>query len=102
MKRRMKEILKEEGVLVVGGKKVLDVMKVKMEEERGGDGEEREMLKLVFKIIERKVVMVEIKFFEVEREFYDVLEVRVDKSLEKMMKGRIDYVNVLVLFLRLR
>lgn len=102
MKRRTKEILKEEGALVAGGKKALDAMKAKMEEERGGDGEEREMPKPAFKITERKVVTVETKFSEAEREFYDALEARADKSLEKMMKGRIDYANALVLLLRLR
>ncbi|KAK0673001.1 putative ATP-dependent helicase [Cercophora samala] len=102
MKRRTKEILKEEGALVAGGKKALDKMKAEMEEEVEEGGEKKEMPKPAFKITERKVVTVETKFSEAEREFYDALEARADKSLEKMMKGRIDYANALVLLLRLR
>ncbi|KAK4199749.1 putative ATP-dependent helicase [Triangularia verruculosa] len=102
MKRRTKEILKEEGALVAGGKKALDAMKMKMEEEEEDGGEKREMPKPAFKITERKVVTVETRFSEGEREFYDALEARADKSLERMMKGRIDYANALVLLLRLR
>ncbi|KAK4170995.1 putative ATP-dependent helicase [Triangularia setosa] len=102
MKRRTKEILKEEGALVAGGKKALDAMKAKMEEDEENGGEKKEMPKPAFKITERKVVTVETKFSEAEKEFYDALEARADKSLEKMMKGRIDYANALVLLLRLR
>ncbi|KAK4190761.1 transcription termination factor 2 [Podospora australis] len=99
MKRRTKEILKEEGALVAGGKKALDKAKAKREE---GGIPESEAPKPAFKITERKVVTVETQFSEAERAFYDALELRADKSLEKMMKGRIDYANALVLLLRLR
>ncbi|KAK0742533.1 SNF2 family N-terminal domain-containing protein [Apiosordaria backusii] len=102
MKRRTKEILKEEGALVAGGKKALDKMKAKMEEDEENGEERKEMPKPAFKITERKVVTVETRFSEGEREFYDALEARADKSLERMMKGRIDYANALVLLLRLR
>ncbi|KAK3381590.1 SNF2 family N-terminal domain-containing protein [Podospora didyma] len=98
MKRRTKDILKEEGALVAGGKKALDaaVAKAKME------GKEVEAPKSAFKITERKVVTIETKFSPAEREFYDQLEARADKSLEKMMQGKVNYANALVLLLRLR
>ncbi|KAK4130992.1 hypothetical protein BT67DRAFT_464644 [Trichocladium antarcticum] len=95
MKRRTKDILKEEGALVAGGKKALDAAKAE-------GREEADVPKPAFKVTERKVVTVETQFSPAEREFYDKLEARADKSLEKMMKGKVNYANALVLLLRLR
>ncbi|EFX03815.1 snf2 family helicase [Grosmannia clavigera kw1407] len=92
MKRRTKEILKEEGALVPGGKKALDAAAASSETPTSG-----------FKITERNVVEVSTEFSVAERRFYDQLEERADKSLEKMMKGSaMSYANALVLLLRLR
>ena len=99
MKRRTKDILKEEGALVAGGKKALDAAKAKAKDE---GREEDDIPKPAFKVTERKVVTVETQFSPAEREFYDRLEERADKSLEKMMKGKVNYANALVLLLRLR
>ncbi|KAK4044253.1 SNF2 family N-terminal domain-containing protein [Parachaetomium inaequale] len=99
MKRRTKDILKEEGALVAGGKKALEAAAAKAKEE---GREEADMPKPAFKVTQRKVVTVETQFSEAEREFYDKLEARADKSLEKMMKGKVNYANALVLLLRLR
>ncbi|KAH6617006.1 SNF2 family N-terminal domain-containing protein [Chaetomium tenue] len=99
MKRRTKDILKEEGALVAGGKKALDAAVAKAKEE-GRD--ETDVPKPAFKVTQRKVVTVETQFSEAEREFYDKLEARADKSLEQMMKGKVNYANALVLLLRLR
>ncbi|KAK4158367.1 transcription termination factor 2 [Chaetomidium leptoderma] len=99
MKRRTKDILKEEGALVAGGKKALDAATAKAKEE---GREEADMPTPAFKVTQRKVVTVETQFSEAEREFYDELEARADKSLEKMMKGTVNYANALVLLLRLR
>jgi SNF2 family DNA or RNA helicase len=99
MKRRTKDILKEEGALVAGGKKALDAAAAKAKKE-GRD--EADLPKPAFKVTQRQVVTVETQFSEAEREFYDKLEARADKSLEKMMKGRVNYANALVLLLRLR
>jgi SNF2 family DNA or RNA helicase len=48
------------------------------------------------------VVTVETEFSPAERDFYDQLEARADKSLEKMMADKVNYANALVLLLRLR
>ncbi|KAL2119728.1 hypothetical protein VTJ04DRAFT_6689 [Mycothermus thermophilus] len=101
MKRRTKEILKEEGALVAGGKKALEEAKEKAKAE--GKEEEEAVPKPAFKVTQRKVVTVETQFSEAEREFYDRLEERADRSLEKMMKAHgVNYANALVLLLRLR
>lgn len=92
MKRRTKDILKEEGALLPGGKKALDAAK---------DGQ-TETPTSAFKITERKVVPVTAKFSPAERKFYDKLAERADKSLEAMMKDKVNYANALVLLLRLR
>ena len=105
MKRRTKEILKEEGALVAGGKKALAdaAAKAKARKDAGEKVEEEEEApKPAFKITERKVVTVETEFSPAERNFYDQLEERADKSLEKMMRGKVNYANALVLLLRLR
>ena len=98
MKRRTKDILKEEGALVAGGKKALDSAAAQAAEE----GKEATVPKPAFKITERKVVTVETEFSPAERKFYDQLQARADKSLEKMMQGTVSYANALVLLLRLR
>lgn len=99
MKRRTKDILKEEGALIAGGKKALDAATAKAEKE----GKEVEVPKSAFKITERKVVSIETEFSPAEKEFYDALEQRADASLEKMMRGKtVNYANALVLLLRLR
>lgn len=92
MKRRTKDILREEGALLPGGKKALDAAKESQVEAPTS----------AFKITERKVVPIATKFSSAERKFYDKLAERADKSLEAMMKGKINYANALVLLLRLR
>ncbi|KAF9875957.1 putative SNF2 family domain-containing protein [Colletotrichum karsti] len=86
MKRRTKDILKEAGALNPGGKPT-------KEGEKSTTG---------FKVTERKVVTVATAFSPAERRFYDRLEARADESIEKMLKGKVDYANALVLLLRLR
>lgn len=98
MKRRTKDILKEEGALVAGGKKALEAAAAKAKKE----GKALEEPKAAFKVTERKVVTVSAEFSPAEREFYNRLAERADKSLEKMMKGKVNYANALVLLLRLR
>ncbi|KAL2259767.1 hypothetical protein VTK26DRAFT_6440 [Humicola hyalothermophila] len=101
MKRRTKDILKEEGALVAGGKKALDAAAAKAKEE---GREAPEAPKSAFKVTQRQVVTVETQFSPAEREFYDRLEARADRSLERMKrtdKG-VNYANALVLLLRLR
>lgn len=92
MKRRTKDILKEEGALLPGGKKALDAAK----------DSQTEAPTSAFKITERKVVPIATKFSPAERKFYDKLAERADKSLEAMMKNKVNYANALVLLLRLR
>lgn len=86
MKRRTKEILKQEGALETG--------KGKGNANAKGPG---------FKIVARTVEKVEAQFTEQEREFYSRLESRTDRSLEAMMAGnKMSYASALVLLLRLR
>lgn len=92
MKRRTKDILKEEGALLPGGKKALEAAR----------DEGTEVPTSAFKITERKVVPVATKFSPAERRFYDRLAERADKSLEAMMKNKVSYASALVLLLRLR
>lgn len=92
MKRRTKDILKEEGALLPGGKKALEAAK---------DGQ-TEAPTSAFKITERKVIPIATKFSPAERKFYDKLAERADKSIEEMMKDKVNYANALVLLLRLR
>ena len=85
MKRRTKDILKQEGALRSGGP-------VK-------EGEKSNR----FKIVQRTVEKVEAEFTPQERGFYERLESRTDKSLEQMMAGnKMSYASALVLLLRLR
>lgn len=93
MKRRTKEILKEEGALLPGGKKALEAAA-----KNGGDAAPVP----AFKVTERKVVTIAAKFSLAERVFYDRLEDRADKSLKSMMKQKVSYASALVLLLRLR
>jgi SNF2 family DNA or RNA helicase len=86
MKRRTKDILKQEGALRSGGPTK------KGEPKSGG-----------FKIVKRTVENVEAEFTPQERGFYERLESRTDKSLEQMMAGKqMSYASALVLLLRLR
>ncbi|PKS05051.1 hypothetical protein jhhlp_008418 [Lomentospora prolificans] len=86
MKRRTKDILKEEGALNPGGKP-----STPGKESTTG-----------FKVTERKVVDISVDFSPAEKRFYGRLQARADKSLERMLKGRVNYANALVLLLRLR
>ncbi|KAI2772759.1 SNF2 family N-terminal domain-containing protein [Daldinia loculata] len=87
MKRRTKDILKKAGALNASGKATKE-------------GEEGETSS--FKVTERKVVTVAAEFTPAERRFYDRLEKRTDKSIEEMMKKKLNYASALVLLLRLR
>ena len=85
MKRRTKDVLKQEGALNPGGKP---------SKEGQSNG---------FKITARRVESVLADFSPEERRFYDRLEQRTDKSLEQMMGGeKMNYASALVLLLRLR
>ena len=85
MKRRTKDVLKEEGALNPGGKPSKDGT---------SNG---------FKITARRVESVLAEFSPDERRFYDRLEQRTDRSLEQMMGGeKMNYASALVLLLRLR
>lgn len=85
MKRRTKDVLKQEGALNYGGK-------------LSKDGQNKD-----FKITARKVESVLAEFSPEERKFYDRLEQRTDRSLEQMMGGKkMNYASALVLLLRLR
>lgn len=86
MKRRTKDILKQEGAL-----------------RNGGETKEGEQKSTGFRIVKRTVEKVEAEFTQQERGFYKRLESRTDKSLEQMMAGKqMSYASALVLLLRLR
>ncbi|KAJ9620251.1 hypothetical protein H2203_008016 [Taxawa tesnikishii (nom. ined.)] len=86
MKRRTKDILKQEGALNFGGKP------------KDGQPKNQGM-----KIVERKVETVICELDAAEREFYDRLQERAEARLQDMMGGeRTDYIGALVLLLRLR
>lgn len=87
MKRRTKDILKEEGALKPGGKLV------EGEDDDPGPG---------FKHTERKVVTVSAELSAAERHFYDRLEDRTGESMKRMMEEKINYLNAFTLLLRLR
>lgn len=89
MKRRTKEILKEDGALKPGGK-AADGEK---EDEDAGPG---------FKHTERKVVTVSAELSAAERHFYDRLEDRTGESMQRMMQEKMNYLNAFTLLLRLR
>ncbi|KAF2158909.1 hypothetical protein M409DRAFT_61255 [Zasmidium cellare ATCC 36951] len=87
MKRRTKDILKEEGALNFGGKTGADGAK------SGG-----------MQIVKREVEIVECDFDEEEQLFYSRLQARADARLQDMMDGnhKTDYMGALVILLRLR
>lgn len=86
MKRRTKEILKADGALNPGGKP-----SAKGEASTTG-----------FKVTERKIVAVSTQLSPAERKFYNRLEARADRSIDVMMKGKVNYASALTLLLRLR
>ena len=88
MKRRTKDILKQEGALNPGGKPT-----EQGDAESAGPG---------FKHTERKVVTVAAELSAAERKFYDRLEDRTDKSMKAMMQEKMSYLNAFTLLLRLR
>lgn len=86
MKRRKKDVLKQDGALNAGSKP-------------DAKGSNRNG----FKITERRVESVEAEFTPEEQNFYQRLEQRTDKSIEQMMEGaKLNYASALVLLLRLR
>jgi SNF2 family DNA or RNA helicase len=86
MKRRTKDILKQDGALKYGDNAGKDLSKPN-----------------AFKIVKRTVEKIETDFTPEERAFYKRLETRTDKSLEQMMAGnKVSYASALVLLLRLR
>lgn len=89
MKRRTKDILKQDGALSTGP------------QSNGGEEDEKSATPS-FKVTERKVVSIAVQFAPAEKRFYDRLEKRTDKSLEAMMRGKVNYASALVLLLRLR
>ncbi|KAI1758158.1 SNF2 family N-terminal domain-containing protein [Xylaria castorea] len=90
MKRRTKDILKQDGALSTGPS------------EGNNDGKDEKSATPNFKVTERKVVSIAAEFAPAERRFYDRLEQRTDKSLEAMMRSKVNYASALVLLLRLR
>ncbi|KAI0201512.1 hypothetical protein F4808DRAFT_424126 [Astrocystis sublimbata] len=90
MKRRTKDILKLDGALSTGPST------------SGGDGKDEKSAAPSFKVTERKVVSIAAQFTPAERRFYGRLEQRTDKSLEAMMRSKVNYASALVLLLRLR
>ncbi|KAL7924874.1 SNF2 family N-terminal domain-containing protein [Trichoderma austrokoningii] len=85
MKRRTKEILKQDGALVPGGVLSADGTTI--------NG---------FRHTNRKIVTVAAELSPAERRFYQRLEARADRSMTKMMKEKISYANAFTLLLRLR
>lgn len=86
MKRRTKDVLKQGGALKNGAHEKADGTK--------GDG---------FKIVDRTIQKVEAEFSPDEKAFYERLESRTDRSLERMMAGNsVSYASALTLLLRLR
>nr|POE64904.1 putative atp-dependent helicase [Quercus suber] len=84
MKRRTKEILKQEGALNFGGKA----------NESGAKSQGMQ-------IVKREVLTVECDFDDEEQTFYTRVQARADRSLQAMSKNN-DYIGALVLLLRLR
>lgn len=88
MKRRTKDILKQEGALNPGGK--------------ARDADDKTP-NTGFKMVDRKVESVVAMFNDRERKFYDSLSARAQHSLEDMVnREKIDHIGALVLLLRLR
>lgn len=91
MKRRTKEILKEDGALRPGGKPSIDEA-----------GEEKLSSAPAFKPTERKVVTVSSELSAAERYFYNRLEERTDARVQAMMREKLSYANAFTMLLRLR
>ena len=87
MKRRTKDILKEEGALIPGGKAAA----------ANGAGSS-----LGLKVTERKVVTVATELSPAERKFYDRLEDRADQRMAAMLREKMTYASAFTLLLRLR
>lgn len=86
MKRRTKDILKQEGALNFGGKS--------KNGEKKGPG---------MQIVKREVETIVCDLDPQERDFYDQLQERAQNRLNDMMAGaKTDYIGALVLLLRLR
>lgn len=86
MKRRTKDVLKQEGALNPGGKPTAEGA-----------------ISSGFKITERKIEKVSAEFTPEERSFYSRLEQRTDRNIDNMMKGaKLNYASALVMLLRLR
>ena len=86
MKRRTKDVLKQEGALTFGGKAALD---------KGREA--------CFNIVERRVETITVDFSHVERKFYDRLANKAESRIDRMIKNqKIDSISALVLLLRLR
>lgn len=83
MKRRTKDVLKENQNL-----------------KTGGDGKNKKSNG--FHIVKREVIRVDGEFMEGELNFYNRLEKRTENSLEEIMGGKLNYAGALVLLLRLR
>ncbi|KAL5628926.1 hypothetical protein BROUX41_002317 [Berkeleyomyces rouxiae] len=100
MKRRTKDVLKEEGALQPGGKAALEAQRKKNEAE--GKPADASTSSTGFRVTQRTITPISAKFTPAEKRFYQRLEERADKSMERMMKGKLNYANALVLLLRLR
>ena len=86
MKRRTKDVLKQEGALTFGGKAAV---------EKGKEAR--------FNIVERKVEQITVDFSTAERKFYDRLSNKAESRIDRMIKNhKIDSISALVLLLRLR
>lgn len=86
MKRRTKDILKQEGALNFGGKS------------KNGEKKSAGM-----QIVKREVEIITCDLNPSERQFYDQLQERAQNRLNDMMSGeKNDYIGALVLLLRLR
>ena len=86
MKRRTKDVLKQEGALNPGGKPTADGT-----------------LSTGFKVTERKIEKISAEFTPGERSFYSRLEQRTDRNIDAMMSGaKMNYASALVMLLRLR
>ena len=86
MKRRTKDVLKQEGALTFGGKAAV---------EKGKEAR--------FNIVERKVEQITVDFTSAERRFYDRLSNKAESRIDRMIKShKIDSISALVLLLRLR
>ena len=88
MKRRTKDVLKQDGALNFGGKSAKEGEAPK----QGG-----------MQIVKREVVTEDCYFHKGERTFYERLERRADERIKKLeLDGINDYIGALVILLRLR